>query len=90
MPPRDKLIAEFAQRMVGKSYDLAVDLRLDDDTREVLHKIDARNHAGFDRSDDFPWMTIRLNTPAQLTTTAVRPRLSPHGVSYGARQSQNL
>ena len=50
--------------MAGKSYDLAIDLRLYDDTRELLRKIDARNRAGFDRFDDFPWMTIRLNTPS--------------------------
>ena len=84
MPPRDKLIAEFAQRMAGKSYDLAVDLRLYDDTREVLHKIDARNHAGFDRFDDFPWMTIRLNTPSPTDDdrgeTAVIPATAFHTV----------
>ncbi len=64
MPSRDRLIDDFAQRMAGKSYDLAIDLRLYDETRELLRKIDARNRAGFDRYDDFPWMSIRLNTPS--------------------------
>ncbi len=64
MPSRERLIEDFARLMAGKSYDLAIDLRLYDDTRELLRKIDARNRAGFDRFDDFPWMTIRLNTPS--------------------------
>ena len=37
---------------------------LDDDTREVLQAISARNRAGFDRYDSFPWLSIRLNTAA--------------------------
>ncbi len=64
MPSREWLIDRFGQCMAGKSYDLAVDLRLYDDTRDLLRKIDARNRAGFDRFDDFPWMSIRLNTPS--------------------------
>jgi hypothetical protein len=64
MPSRERLIEDFAQRIAGKAYDLAIDLRLYDDTRELLRKIDARNRAGFDRFDNFPWMSIRLNTPS--------------------------
>ena len=64
MPSRERLVEVFAQQMAGRSYDLAIDLRLYDDTRELLRKIDARNRAGFDRFDDFPWMSIRLNTPS--------------------------
>jgi hypothetical protein len=63
-PSREDLTAEFAKRMKGKTYDLAVDLRLYDDTRDVLKAIDARNRAGFDRYDAFPWLSIRLNTPS--------------------------
>ena len=33
MPSRDRLIDDFAQRMAGKSYDLAIDLRLYDETK---------------------------------------------------------
>jgi hypothetical protein len=64
MPPRDLLIQRFAEAMRGESYDLAIDLRLSDDTRVVLQAIDARNRAGFDRYDSFPWLTIRLNLPS--------------------------
>ncbi len=62
--PREVLLAGFARQFEGKSYDVAVDLRLYDDSRDVLRVLDARNHAGFDRYDSFPWLTIRLNTPS--------------------------
>jgi hypothetical protein len=63
-PPRDELIAAFAKEIEGESWDLAVDLRLSDDSRAVLKVINARDRAGFDRLDSFPWLTIRLNTPS--------------------------
>lgn len=63
-PPRETLIAEFASRMAGKAYDLAVDLRLYDDSREVLRALDARIRAGFDRYDWFPWLDIRMDLPS--------------------------
>jgi hypothetical protein len=77
MPSRERLIEDFAQRMAGKSYDLAIDLRLYDDTRELLHKIDARNRAGFDRFDEFPWMTIRLNTPSATVDDRAESAVMP-------------
>ena len=63
-PPRETLMAGFARQVEGKSYDLAVDLRLYDDSREVLQAIDARHRAGFDRYDLFPWLSIRMNMPS--------------------------
>ncbi|MGO9419748.1 hypothetical protein [Roseiarcus sp.] len=63
-PPRKTLIAGFARKIEGESYDLAIDLRLYDDSREILQVIDARHRAGFDRYDLFPWLTIRLNIPS--------------------------
>ncbi len=62
--PRECLAKRFAEQIAGNRYDLAVDLRLYDDTREVLRGIEARNRAGFDRYDSFPWLSIRLNTPS--------------------------
>ena len=53
-PPRDELIAGFARQIEGERYDLAVDLRLSDDTRPVLQTIKARDRAGFDRHDFVP------------------------------------
>jgi hypothetical protein len=58
------LAQEFAKLVGPEPYDLAVDLRLYDDTRELLLAVNARNRAGFDRYDSFPWLSIRLNTPA--------------------------
>ena len=64
LSPRESLLDDFASKIDHETYDLAVDLRLFEDTREVLRKIDARVHAGFDRYDAFPWLAIRLNTPS--------------------------
>ncbi len=64
LEPREVLVKRFAKEMSRDVYDLAVDLRLYDDTRDVLRAIRARNHAGFDRYNSFPWLTIRLNLPS--------------------------
>lgn len=64
---REERIAQFSQRISGRRYDLAVDLRLYDDTRELLKVANARIKAGFDRYDSFPWLSIRLNTPSATT-----------------------
>jgi hypothetical protein len=61
---RERLVKKFAKQISGNQYDLAVDLRLYDDTRDILRIIKARNRAGFDRYDSFPWLSIRLNTPS--------------------------
>jgi hypothetical protein len=63
-PPREVLIRSFANRIAGDPYDLAIDLRLYDDTRDLLQVVEARNRAGFDRHDLFPWLSIRLNIPS--------------------------
>ncbi len=63
-PSSETLIRGFARQMDGRAYDLAIDLRLYDDTRTILQVIEARNRAGFDRYDLFPWLTIRLDTPS--------------------------
>jgi hypothetical protein len=62
--PREALAKKFGAQLSGNRYDLAVDLRLYDDTRENLRVIEARNRAGFDRYDSFPWLSIRLNIPS--------------------------
>jgi hypothetical protein len=63
-PPREVLIESFAKRISGDWYDLAIDLRLYDDTRDLLQVVKARNRAGFDRHDLFPWLSVRLNIPS--------------------------
>jgi hypothetical protein len=62
--PREILANRFTEQLSGTRYDLALDLRLYDDTREMLRGIEARHRAGFDRHDAFPWLSIRLNTPS--------------------------
>jgi hypothetical protein len=56
--PLDELCDRFAETVAGDSWDVAVDLRLYEDTRRLLQKIAARHKAGFDPYDAFPWLTI--------------------------------
>jgi len=58
----DELSRRFAGVIEQTSYDLAIDLRLYEDTRDLLKMIDARHRAGFDPYDTFPWLTIRLSS----------------------------
>jgi hypothetical protein len=63
-PPREVLIESFAKRISGEPYDLAIDLHLYDDTRDLLRVVNAKNRAGFDRHDLFSWLSVRLNIPS--------------------------
>ena len=64
IPARDVLQKEFEVLMIDEAYDLAADFRLYDDTRLLLQVVNARHKAGFDRTDAFPWMPIRLKLPS--------------------------
>jgi hypothetical protein len=64
IPPREALVEKFRRQIAGTSFDLAIDFRLFEDTRDVLRVVEARHHAGFDRRDFFPWLSIRLQTPS--------------------------
>jgi hypothetical protein len=57
----EELHNAFANLVAGEHFDLAVDLRLYEDTRELLKRIDAPHKAGFDPYDLFPFLTIPLN-----------------------------
>jgi hypothetical protein len=50
----------FEQAIAGRSWDIAVDLRVDQDTRPLLAKIDATHRAGFGATEDFPFLDIAL------------------------------
>jgi SAM-dependent methyltransferase len=52
--------AEFAEMMRGRKFDLAIDLRVDRDTRKLLPKIDAEYRAGFGDKLRFPFLDIAL------------------------------
>lgn len=57
----EELCNSFAEVIAGESFDAAIDLRLYEDTRELIKSIDARHRAGFDPLDKFPWLSIPLN-----------------------------
>ena len=59
--PQDDLGERFAALVADEHYDVAIDLRLFEDTRGLLQAIDARHKAGFDPYNEFPWLTIPLN-----------------------------
>ena len=52
--------ARFTKAIAGLSWDLAIDLRVDPDTRHLLAEIDARHRAGFGSVRDFPFLDIFL------------------------------
>jgi ADP-heptose:LPS heptosyltransferase/GT2 family glycosyltransferase len=53
-------LSELASKLVPLDLDLAIDLRKQSDTRELLRYCGARLTAGFDRQGQFPWMDIAL------------------------------
>lgn len=63
-PPRDVVSRQFAEMMKGRQFDLAVDMRFFDDTRDLLRRVDAPQKAGFDRWNNFPWLDIVLTLPS--------------------------
>jgi hypothetical protein len=62
-PRRNVKQREFAELMRNRTFDLAVDLRYYEDTRDLMQFVSAQHKAGFDRWDSFPWMDIKLNLP---------------------------
>ncbi len=50
----------FAGLLADRSYDLAIDMRLHEDTRELLRGIEATIRAGFGTEERFPFLDIAL------------------------------
>ncbi|MBB2169633.1 hypothetical protein HLH36_14950 [Gluconacetobacter aggeris] len=63
-PKRDVVTQIFADMMKGRYFDLAIDMRFFDDTRDLLRHVGARFRAGFDRWNTFPWLDIVLTLPS--------------------------
>lgn len=63
-PPRNVTQRQFAEMMRDRTFDLAIDLRYYEDTRELLQLVHAPHKAGFDYWDRFPWLDIKLNVPS--------------------------
>jgi hypothetical protein len=58
----DELSASFVELFQDSNqYDLAVDLRVIDDTRRLLKLVPARSTAGFDPFQSYPWLTIAMH-----------------------------
>jgi hypothetical protein len=51
---------ELSNLLAGEAFDLAIDLRVDDDTRELLTVIKARQRAGFGYAERYPFLDIAL------------------------------
>jgi SAM-dependent methyltransferase len=52
--------SSFREALQGRSFDLALDLRIDPDTRELLKETDAKQRAGFGVETQFPFLDISL------------------------------
>ncbi len=76
-PPHEQLASELMTRLAGQQFDLGVDLRFFDETRDLLHRISARHKAGFESYNDFPWLDIPLTLPAPTRDGRAETRLIP-------------
>jgi hypothetical protein len=56
----EERVALFAREMAGRSYDLAIDLRVDQDTRLLLTAVETDHRAGFGTAERFPFLDIAL------------------------------
>ncbi len=57
---RGQVFSAFADLMRGRRFDLAVDLRVDPDTRPLLAEIDAAHRAGFGGPEEYSFLDITL------------------------------
>lgn len=54
----EALLHALAKKLASFKFDLAVDLRRDTDTRELLQLAGAATTAGFDGRNEFPWLDV--------------------------------
>ena len=64
VPSHDSLQRQLSKLLFGRKFDLAMDLRLYEDTRDLLKLIDARHKVGFDPHDAYPWLSVRMKALA--------------------------
>ena len=57
----DEAMANLKSELEALDIDIAIDLRLQPDTRKVLQQTGARFTAGFDHRNQFPWLDIALS-----------------------------
>jgi SAM-dependent methyltransferase len=70
-PIRERL-KSFEALVAGRTFDLAIDFRVDPDTRVVLEHVEARMRAGIGTKRQFPFLDIAL--PFISPTLANRPQ----------------
>lgn len=58
--PLAERLQALATLLAGRDFDLAIDLRVDDDTRPALKQVTARQRAGIGRTRDYPYLDIAL------------------------------
>jgi len=58
--PSGTLEAEFGRLFLERKFDLAIDLRVDEDTRRLLSVVEANQRAGFGRPERFPFLDVFL------------------------------
>jgi SAM-dependent methyltransferase len=56
----DEAAQVFADKLAGRNFDLAIDLRWDDDSRFLLEALNARFKAGFGTRETFDYLDIPL------------------------------
>ena len=73
--------AEAFARAASGRYDIAVDLRVDSDTRHLLEHVDAAMRAGIGATERFPFLDAALPTgvPAKVSTDRPESIMLPPG-----------
>ena len=59
-PVTDEDMAELGTRLAAGAFDMAIDLRMHPETRQVLRHSGAPFLAGYDRNGAFPWLDVSL------------------------------
>lgn len=70
LEPREARLRQLRHKIGNRQFDLAIDLRVDNDTRDVLKEINAHTKAGFGWPGDFDFLDISF--PAHSPTATGR------------------
>ncbi|MDE1150010.1 MAG: glycosyltransferase family 9 protein [Azospirillaceae bacterium] len=62
----DAAAEQFAGVLQGRSYDLAVDFRMDGDTRFLLKHVAATTRAGYSQGVAYPWLDVSVEWEGNL------------------------
>ena len=85
--------AQFRELFNQRSFDLAIDMRIDDDTRELLAEVKAGQRAGFGSKTRFPFLDIALNLPVETLAGRSLQKVIPassFSTNYGVNKGYAL